>query len=135
MQYCLQMTPLASKDMEIRIRLAWQALNKMDKLWKSNIEKSLKIQFFRATVESVLLYGAKCWKLTKDMSNRLDNTYTRMLRAVLGVSWKVYKSNNELYGNLSKITSTFQVGRRKFIGHMWRRKVELVSQVLLWEPK
>ena len=69
------------------------------------------------------------------MSNRLDGTYTRMLRAVLGVSWKDHKSNNELHGNLSRITSTLRVRRLKFIGHVWRRKVELVSQVLLWEPK
>ena len=89
MQYCLQMTPFASKDMEIRIGLVWQMLNKMDKLWKSNIEKSLKIQLFRATVESVLLFGAESWKLTKDMSNRLNNTYTRMLRAVLGFLGKI----------------------------------------------
>ena len=57
-------------------------------------------------------------------------------RAVLGVvSWKDHKSNNELYGNLSRITSTLRVRRLKFIGHMWRRKVEVVSQVLLREPK
>ena len=25
--------------------------------------------------------------------------------------------------------------RLRFIGHMWRRKEELVSQLLMWEPK
>ena len=98
------------------------SIEKMDELWKSNIEKSLKIQFFRATVKSVLLYGAECSTLTKDMSNPLDSSYTRMLRAVLGVSWKDHKSDNELYGNLSRITSTLHVRRLNFTGHMWRRR-------------
>ena len=34
------------------------------------------------------------------MRNRLDGTYTRMLRAVPGVSWKEHKTNKQLYGNL-----------------------------------
>lgn len=43
-------------DREIRMGLAWKALDKMDKLWKYNLHGPLKIQFFRVTVESVLLY-------------------------------------------------------------------------------
>ena len=55
----------------------------------------LKVGFFGATVESVLLYGAECWTMTGKMRNRLDGTYTRMLRAVLGVSWKEHKTNKD----------------------------------------
>ena len=125
----------SKRDMEIRIGQAWRALNKMEKVWKSNLKRELKIQFFRATVESVLLYGAESWTLTSSMSKRLDGTYTRMLRAVLDVSWKEHKTNKDLYGNLKRITETLRYRRLKFIGHMWRRKSELVSKVLLWEPK
>ena len=125
----------SKRDMEIRIGLAWKALNKMDKIWKSNLCRSLKIQFFRATVESVMLYGAESWTLTKAMSYRLDGTYTRMLRAVLGYTWRDRKKNKELYGNLSNISSVLQERRLRFIGHMWRRKEEIVSQTLLWEPR
>lgn len=125
----------SKRDMEIRIGQAWHALSKMDKLWKSNLQRSLKIQFFRATVESVLLYGAECWTLTNQMSNRLDGTYTRMLRAVLGVSWKDHKTNKELYGDLCSITTSLRIRRQNFIGHSWKRKEELARQLLLWEPR
>ena len=30
---------------EVRIGMAWKALNKMDKIWKSNLHRSLTIQF------------------------------------------------------------------------------------------
>ena len=85
----------SEKDMNKRIGQAWSALNKMMKVWKSNLKNHLKVGFFRATVESVLLYGAECWTMTGKMRNRLDGTYTRMLRAVLGVSWKEHKTNKE----------------------------------------
>ena len=56
----------SEKDMNVRIGQAWIALNKMMKVWKSNLKNHLKVGFFRATVESVLLYGDEClyddWK-------------------------------------------------------------------------
>ena len=74
----------SKRDMEVRIRLAWKVLNKLDRIWKSKLKTELKIQFFRTTIESVLLYGAESWTLTNSMCRRVDGTYTTMLRAVVG---------------------------------------------------
>ena len=90
--------------MEVRIGQAWNALNKMDRILKSNMQDQLKVNFFRVTVENFLLYGAESFTLTTKMSGRLDGTYAKMLRAVLGVFWKDHKTNEELYGNLQKVT-------------------------------
>ena len=57
------------------------------------------------------------YTVTGNMRNRLDGTYTRMLRAVLGVSWKEHKTNKELYGNLPKITDTLMIRRLRSIRH------------------
>ena len=73
--------------------------------------------------------------MTGKMRNRLDGTYTRMLRAVLGVSLKEHKTNKELYNKLPNITDTLRNRRLRFIGHCWRRKDEVISELLLWEPK
>ena len=78
-------------DMNIRIGQAWSALNKMMKVWKSNLKNHFKVGFFRATVESVLLYSGECWTMTGRRRNGLDGTYTRMLTAVLGVSGRSIK--------------------------------------------
>ena len=91
----------SKRDMEVRIRLAWKVLNKLDRIWKSKLKTELKIQFFRTTIESVLLYGAESWTLTNSMCRRLDGTCTIMLRAVVGFTWRDRKTNNELYGQLS----------------------------------
>ena len=67
----------------IRLGKAWGALNNMDKIWKSNLPDSLKRNFFRATVESVHVYGSVSWTLTAQLEKKLDGAYTRMLRAAL----------------------------------------------------
>ena len=57
------------------------------------------------------------YTVTGNMRNRLDGTYTRMLRAVLGVTWKEHKTNKELYGNLPKITDTLMIRRLRSKRH------------------
>ena len=47
-----------------------------------------------------------------------------MLRAVLGFTWRDRITNNDLYGELSKITAVLKARRLRFIGHMRRRKEE-----------
>ena len=49
---------------DIRIAKAWTALNSMQSIWKSKLSEGLKINFFRAVVESVLVYGSVTWTLT-----------------------------------------------------------------------
>ena len=49
---------------EIRIVKAWSALNSMRTILKSKMSDNLKKSFFRATLESVLVYGAIIWNLT-----------------------------------------------------------------------
>ena len=51
-------------DVSIRIGKAWAVLNNLNKIWTSNLSVRLKRNFFRATVESVLVYGAITWTLT-----------------------------------------------------------------------
>ena len=97
---------------------------------KSNFPDQLKRDFFRATVESVLVYGSVSWTLTSSLERRIDGTFTRMIRAALNQTWADRLHNTELYGNIPRITTTI----RRFAGHYWRSKSELASEVLPWEP-
>ena len=123
------------KDIDIRIGKAWGALNKLKQVWKSNLPDNLKRNFFRAVVESVLVYGSSTWTLTKHLEKKLDGTYTRMLRAALNISWKQHPTNTELYGKIPPLSNSIQERRMRFAGHCWRSKNEIVSDVLLWQPK
>ena len=92
-------------DIKVRKALAWVACNKLRKVWTSSLKRSIKVRLFIATVESVLLYNCDTWTLTKQMEKSLNGVYTRMLRVALNVSWKQHLTNEELYGDLPKITS------------------------------
>ena len=122
-------------DINVRIGKAWAALNQMNNIWNSKLSKNLKRNFFRATVESVFVYGAITWTLTTKLEKKTDGAYTRMLRAALNVSWKEHLTNKELYGKTPKVTSSIREQRLRFTGHCWRSKKDLICDILLWLPK
>ena len=116
----------------IRIAKAWVALNSMNTIWKLKLSKNLKRQFFRAAVESVLVYGSVTWTLTTALENNIGGTYTRMLRAVTNKSWRDHLSNEQLYGDITKISKSIRMQRLRFAGNCWRSKYEVASDLLLW---
>ena len=98
------------------------------------ISKTLLRQFLQAAVVSILLYGCTTWTLTKRLEKKLDGNYTRMLRAILNKSGRQHHTRHQLYGHLPPITKTIQVRRTRHVGHCWRSRNELISDVLFWTP-
>ena len=94
----------------------------------------MKRSFFQAAVTSILLYGCPTRTLTKSLEKKLDDNYTRMLRAILNKSWRQHPTRHQLYGYLPPITKTIQVRRTRHAGHCWRSRDELIRDVLLWTP-
>ena len=94
----------------------------------------MKRSFFQAAVVSILLYGCTTWTLTKRLEKKLDGNYTRMLRAILNRSWQQHPTRRQLYAHLPPITKTIQARWTRHVGHCWRSKDEIVSDVLLWTP-
>ena len=123
------------RDINVRKALAWQSLNKMNNIGKSNLANKVKMQLFRATVESIILYGSSMWSLTRSEEKKLDGTYTRMLRKVYNVTWREKISNKELYGKTEKLSSVIRRNRLKLAGHVYRDKASPVHQLVTWIPK
>ena len=98
------------------------------------LSKRIKIRLFIATVESVLLYGAETWTITKSMKKQLDGCYTRMLRMALNVSWKQHITNIQLYGELPPVSTKVQQRRMRLAGHCVRHEDEVANNLVLWQP-
>ena len=122
------------KDIDTRLTKAWTAIDRLSIIWKSDLTDKMKLSFFQAAVVSILLYGCTTWTLTKQLENKLDGNYTRMLRAILNMSWRQHPTRHQLYGHLPPITKTIQVRRTRHAGHCWRSTDELISDVFLWTP-
>ena len=120
------------KDINTQLTKAWTAIDKLSVIWKSELTDKMKRSFFQAALVSILLYECTTWTLTTRMEKKLDNNYTRMLRAILNKSWRQHPTRHQLYGHLPPITKTIQVRRTRHAGHCWRSRDELISDVLLW---
>ena len=92
----------------------------------------MKHSFFQAVVVSILLYRCTTRTLTKQMEKKLDVNYTRILQAILNKSWKQHPTMQQLYGHLPPITKTIKIRQTRHVGHCWRNKDELISDVFLW---
>jgi len=74
----------------------------MDQIWKSNLNRTLKITLLTLTVEAVLIYGCETWSLSKKQEQELDGCYTRMPRKALNISWREHVTNELLYGTYQR---------------------------------
>ena len=123
-----------NRDIQTRKAMAWKALNKMERLWKSDLLKSLKLRFFRAAVESILLYGCATWSLSKAEEKSLDGCYTRMLRKVYNMDSQAKVPNSSLYRGLRPISETIRTRRLKLAGHTFRDKTSPAHHTVTWVP-
>ena len=101
---------------------------------KSNLSNKLKWNFIQAAVVSILLYGCTTWTLTKHIAKKLDGNCTRMLQALWNKSWKQHSNKTTIDGHLSPISKTIQIRQTRYVGHNWKSKDEIISDVLLWTP-
>ena len=104
----------SENDIQMRIGSAWSTLNKLTPIWRSNLDVSIKREFFKTTVESVLTYSLQAWTLTRSLESKLNGAYTRILRAALNVHRSQRVTNKKLYNDLPKITETIRYCRLKF---------------------
>ena len=116
------------------LTIAKKRIEVIQKIWGFELTDKMKRSFFQAAVVSILLYGCTTWALTKRLEKKQDGNYTRILRAILNKSWRQHSTRHQLYGHLPPITKTIQARRTRHVGHSWRSKDEVISDVLLWTP-
>ena len=110
------------------------SLNNQTPIWNSNLDVSIKRDFFKATVASVSTYSSQAQTLTKSLENKLNVAYTHMLAAAPNIHWSQRVSNKELYNALPKITETTRYRWSTFSGHIWTHDEETAHNLLLWMP-
>ena len=79
---------------------------------------------------SMLLYGSTTWTLKKHIEKKLDGNDTRMMHIILNKSLKQHPTKKQLYGHLPPISKPIQIRWTKYVGHCWRCKDELISDIL-----
>jgi len=124
----------SEKDIQTRKALAWRALHSMKKVWRLSMHAELKKKLFVTTVEATLLYGCETWTLSARDESRLDGCYTRMLRMAMNITCMDKTTNEDLYGNLPRISNKIREKRFRLARHCVRHSELEVSNLVLWEP-
>ena len=52
----------------------------------------------------------------------------------LNVSWKSHTTNEQLYGDLPKVSAKVRQRRMRLAGHCVRHPEEMASRLVLWQP-
>ena len=113
------------KDIDTRLTKAWTAIGKQSIIWKSDLTDKMKCSFFQAAVVLILLYGCTTWIQTEQLE-KLDDNYTRMLRAILNESGRQHPTRHQLYSHLPPIMKTIQVRWTRHAGHCWKSRDVLI---------
>ena len=66
------------------------------------------------------------------MEQRINGTYTKLLRRIFNISWKSDTTNKELYGNIPSLSVTISKRHLRFAGRCARSSDQPASELLLW---
>jgi hypothetical protein len=112
------------EDVNKRIQLAFASFHKLEMLWKHRalVAEHVRIKSYRALVESILLYNCGTWALSSSLADKLDRAQRKMLRRVLGVSWRDKLRNEDLYARCGIMPASLQSvnARWRLFGHVLR---------------
>ena len=113
------------REIKRRIGVAKSSFEKMYKVLTSRIINiSGRLRLAKCYIWSTLLYGAETWTLSKATVKKLEAFEMWTYRRIMKVSWKEYKSNEEVLSMInSKRMLVEMIKRRKlaYFGHLVRR--------------
>ena len=108
------------------------------KIWNNRtIKTPTKIRIYRASVISILLYGAEVWNTTKKQMKRFEVFHQISLRRILKIKWFYHVSNEEVLrrANIKSIETFIGAARLRWYGHVVRMPNDRLQNFLLnWRP-
>ena len=98
---------------------------------------SSKLRLFKSNVVSVLLYGCCTWKVSKNVTSRLQVFINRCLRNIFRIYWLNRISNEELLGGTEIEPVEIRIKKQKWawIGHTQRKGEDNIARMAMeWNP-
>jgi hypothetical protein len=106
------------------IRKANGAFIQLYPVWRNqNISKRTKLRIFNTNVKSVLLYVCEMWKVTQQITNRLQISINHCSWHIINIRWPDTVSNEDLWKITKQQPIGIQIKSRKWhwIGHTLRK--------------
>jgi len=107
-------------------------------LEKQDSNNPNKIEDLQSNVKPVLLYGSESWKVTNQITRRLQVFVNRCLRRILNIYWPEIISKGELRQRTKEDSIKNQIRWKKWnwMGHTLRKTGRSIErQALDWNPQ
>jgi len=106
------------------VRCAWGKFHELAAmLTRRGVSLKLKRKFYRACVQSVLLYGSETWPTKVEDDNQLERAERAMARSMCGVSLRDRISMEDIMLRLGveEVLNVVRTGRLRWFGHVERK--------------
>jgi DNA-binding winged helix-turn-helix (wHTH) protein len=104
----------AERDVNIRINTAKGTSAPLRTLWKSKeISRNTKLRIFNINVKSVLLYGCETWKITQNISHKLQTFVHRCLHIIINSRWPEVISNHDLWERIKQKPIATEITKKR----------------------
>jgi hypothetical protein len=108
-------------------------------LWSEDIRKERKLNIYKASIKSSLLYGSKTWRLTENNKRRVEATEMDALRRSSKISRKERIRNvtiRQQIGQEETIIKKIQQNQRTWCGHVQKMAEGRLPKIALkWMRK
>ena len=105
-----------------RKSLAWVAFWEMEKLWRANhLPINLKVNIFKASVVSVLLYGCELWVYDASMVDQINSLATSCYMIMLDI---------RRLDKVPNVDVLARVNQRELINAAYKRQLQWLGQAL-----
>ena len=130
---------MASSESNIKPRLGmqWSTFWKLERLWRSKaVPTNLKVNLFKATCMSILLYGCQGWTLTKKLEDKLNSYATSCYGIMLRIKSLNFISNEEVLRQVHQenLVQLIQQRQLRFLGHILRKPEDELANKYAQDP-
>ena len=100
----------------------------------NGIQLNTKIDVYKASVLTSLLYGCETWTLTKKQSRRLEKFHQTTLRKIARIKWFHKVTNYQVLSrcNICSLQSMIDKAKLRWTGHVIRMKDDRIPKALLY---
>ena len=107
-------------------------------VWKSNrLTIHSKIKIYISLVRSILIYGHQSWYSTSITDAKFLAFENKALRRILDNKWHQHITNAVVreVARVPNVNDFVRLSRWRWMGHILRRKGDLVQDVPNWKPE
>jgi hypothetical protein len=128
---------IEKKEVEARIRAAWDAFWSQKKFLCGNLPNYHKMRLYNASIIPILTYGSQSWSLSESSKNNLAIAQRKMECKILKIKWQDMINNADLRKKtkVKDVIQTIKTQKWSWAGQLARYNDDRIPKIVeKWIP-